>query len=645
MGGRSRQPMAEEPTFDEGADPFAPVDNDEEDEVADALAEELNNASREDLNRHEPEPIGQGYGSPTPMGMDASFMNPSAPAPVVGRPTTPKIWANAHLHPSVTALRVWKKQNGTPVLVGMIDKDANEEEFIQHFYEVMPKAGEGTGVFVIRPINMDGQEVREEITLPPISEYHTVLRQLRKARSGGDSGPSQYGYVPSPLAQASTDYQMKLIEHQMKLNDRRLEMTEHAAREAAERARIAFEKAAEERIELASRTAMSVESITERMMKSEAERTERALRAEEQRNQQTLGAQQGLTASLLQMQQTAAEREREAYDRRMREEESRRERERRELEDKRERDRLEYESRMERERLEWQRKYEQEKLEMAHKIERERIERDERQRREESERKMAHDARMREMELAAQRDREHAERMMQLQTQNRREEKSESIEGMIERAAKVASIFGIKPTDIVDRFLNPPETDDEDKPSAAAPIVEALGKVVAVGIEQFGQYAKAQAEMQGRAAAGPMGMPGMAPGGAMVPMGYLPHNLPQQPQAAAPQPVPVAAVQPGDAAAPVQAAVIPQSALPLAVQKNARNALRGLVKALRTSPQEKWAEVVGSAVAMEMAIYHYCKDVTIKAALVEAGADQGLIEALIAHPAVEMIPPDVPRGI
>jgi hypothetical protein len=89
----------------------------------------------------------------------------------------------------------------------------------------------------------------------------------------------------------------------------------------------------------------------------------------------------------------------------------------------------------------------------------------------------------------------------------------------------------------------------------------------------------------------------------------------------------------------------PQSTLPLPQQRAARTALRGLVKTLRGTPREGWDDTITLAIASELAIYQYVNDVSVRSALLEAGADEAfaaqIIEALRAS---DKVPNDLPYG-
>jgi hypothetical protein len=631
---RRQQPPVEPvyPSMDDDHDSEAAED-------ADDFAASMNDDQAVDLSDHEPPPIGGGFGAPPALGLDYGFgqYGSTAPQAAVGRPTSPPIWNNAHLFPSVTQLRVWKVVNGNPVLVGLIDAKANEEEFIQEFLPVMPSIGESPAKFMVRPVDRQGKEVREEIELPPIDPQHTILRRFRAAHNAQNPIP----IMPTPT-QDTSPLMLKLVD----VLERRVDRSEREAEE--ERKRLAEERAelARRHVEIADRTNMATEAVTERLMNQEATRNERILRQEQERaderarrdreyaaqqaelervrNEQTSTTLATLFQQSLNAQQQASERDRQAYERRVADEEARRRRDQEEYDRRMERERREAEDKRERERLEWEQKWAKERQEAEDRREREKREATERERERENERQRQHDLRMKEMELTAQRDREHAERMMALNTSR---EKGESIEGLLERGTKLLTMFGLKPAELVEKLTKEDDSTGE--------IVSTIGNIVATGIKTFGEVMKA------RQAATPA-VQGMLPNYLPPQPAPAPGQAPgQPPQAQAPNPQQSTQAQ---APTPTPEVVTPKSSLPLPVQRNARNALRTLVQELRRKPESEWIESITLAVTGEMAIYPYCKDVTLRAALLEAGAEPDIVARVLMHEAMNLIPNDVPRG-
>lgn len=628
---RPRRPVAfDAPTPDDepiafGADtddPLPPLEDDPGDDVASAL----NDTRRESLHAYEPSPIGSGSAS---MGM--SFGDDAGQ--IIGRPASPRIWSNAQLHSVVTQLRVWKKINGVPVLVGVIDKDASEEEFIRTFFEVMPAPGEGQAVFAVRPIDREGREIREEVTLPPISEHHTALKQIRQSRAAAAAAGIPIPHYMPPTPPAMDPALLKLVERAQEAADARMRIMEEEMKLARDAALKAQEQAAAERIDLAARTAMSVEAITERMMKQETERNSRMIEMERDRADKSTAAMSSVFAQMQAMMAASADREREAFERRLREDEAKREREQREYERRAAQAEREAEQKREREREEWERKA---------RIEKEDAERRERER--EAERQRQHDLRMKEMETSAQRDREHAERMIELA---RMREHGESIEGTVEKVGKVLSMIGMKPGDLVEKIMGGGKDDGEESGGTLAALAPLLGEGMKVLGEVVKAGVQARAGMPGMMPPGmmPPGMQGRAP---MLPPGYAPappqlpdYGYAQQQAIPAQMPVPAQAV-PAQSPVPMPQGVppqgvppqpvappAPQSTLPLSEQKNARVALRNLVKTLRTTKQEAWEDTITMALVSELAIVRYVQEIPVKAALIEAGADTPFADQII----------------
>ena len=336
----------------------------------------------------------------------------------VGRATSPRLFAQASQFPTCVQLRVWKWENGVPVGLGTIDATALEEDFVRKFYSAMPRRGEGRAQFRLRPIDIRGHELGQEITTV-ISEHHSAIKQMREAeeeeremrmygRGGGrfrgdDDGRN--GGTPQVIVEAP--HQSDSGEHMSHIADRMLEVVESRAKALEEALEIERERLreeegrrAQERIDLATNAAQGVQALTERAMKDEAQRAERALRAQQEQSQMLVttltsifAQQQGMSAQQAEAQRRAdeyrLEQERQRADRERREVEDRLRREREEYEARRVKDREEAEHRLRIEREEAARKFEQAKMELEMRLQREReeLDRKERREREEAERR------------------------------------------------------------------------------------------------------------------------------------------------------------------------------------------------------------------------------------------------------------------
>jgi len=88
--------------------------------------------------------------------------------------------------------------------------------------------------------------------------------------------------------------------------------------------------------------------------------------------------------------------------------------------------------------------------------------------------------------------------------------------------------------------------------------------------------------------------------------------------------------------------VATEAGLSMPTQKRARKALRVLVRKLSGTKQEDWFGHIANAIQNEIGIYHYVKAVTVRAALLEGGANDELaVRVMDAMRESGMIPADV----
>lgn len=344
-----------------------------------------------------------------------------------GRFSSPKLYAQASQFPSCTQLRVWKWENGIPVGLGVIDSEATEEDFVRQFLTAMPRQGEGRCQYKLRPIDIRGVELGQEISVV-ISEHHNAIQMYRGDDDGeeDEDGRGAYGEMN------------EMFQRAMGLAEDRARALEEALHDERERLRDEDSQRAQERVDLASNAAQGVQAVTERLMKDEALRADRAMQQQAQQNQTLVTT----LTSIFNQQQTMmqgsmeVQRQQDAY--RIEQERLRVERERQEAEERRRREREEAEYRRKAEGDEAERKIRQEREFMELRLQREaqmqerreRAEREERQLREQ-ERARQHEMALKQAELQAQRDREHAQHMMQMQQKQLAEERQR-----MERAAQ-----------------------------------------------------------------------------------------------------------------------------------------------------------------------------------------------------------------
>ena len=110
-------------------------------------------------------------------------------------------------------------------------------------------------------------------------------------------------------------------------------------------------------------------------------------------------------------------------------------------------------------------------------------------------------------------------------------------------------------------------------------------------------------------------------------------------------PAPIEAPVAAPAAEASTSALAQKAGLGLKAMKSARLGLRGLVKRVGASDEDKWEELIGSAILTEINILHYARAVTVKRAMLEAGADDELATRVIAAMrASSMVPQDMEYG-
>jgi hypothetical protein len=581
-----------------------------------------------------------------------------------GRATSPKLYAQAAQFPTCTQLRVWKWENGIPVGLGTIDSTSTEEDFVRQFLSAMPRRGEGRAQFKLRPIDIRGQELGQEITTV-ISEHHAALRAAREAEAEEKEAlRNPFANVP-PQGTDVGGEMSRMVEHMLATAEQRARSLEESLEMERERIRSEELRRTQERVDLATSAAQGVQAITERMMKDEQQRADRAMQMQQQQSQMLITTLTQIFSQQTMMQQQASDAARRADESRIEQERQRADRERQAAEDRRrlelqdleykrkiEREEAESRLRLERDDAERKMSREREELERREKREREEAERrerwfaEERSRREErearearerdTERQRQHERMMKELEQQSQRDREHAEKMLLLSQQTNNND-------VLGNAAKMLGQFGIAPNEILPRLfgMGGKEGDEDgDKPS---PWMEALPKIVGVVSDV------ARASMQAKAA---QPRPAPPPPQPMLPPPYGPpmeefrpprrervrrDDIPMPsfndeparepiitpPPEAGPPPAPPAPPPPN------LSEVAASKGIGLKAQKTARLALRTLIKQLSAAPEERWEELISMAIGNELAIYHYANAVTVRAAMLENGATPELVHKVI----------------
>jgi len=686
--------------------------------------------------------IGGGRGKKSEMfGEDAEH--------AMGRASSPRLYAQAAQFPACVQLRVWKWENGVPVGLGAIDATATEEDFVRQFFSAMPRRGEGRAQFKLRPIDIRGHELGQEVTTV-ISEHHAAIRRMREAeeeeremrlygRGGGRFGRGEdngNGGQPTVVVESpqsdGTEHMGHAMDRMLDVVESRAKALEDALEMERERVREEEKQRAQERIDLATNAAQGVQVLTERMMKDDQVRQQQSLRAQQEQSQMMLTT---LTTIFTQQQSMAAqqaEMQRRADEYRIEQERQRAERERREVEDRLKREREEYEARRAKEREEAdyrlrlereeaQRKFEQAKMELEVRLQREReeMERKERREREEAERRekwfseerarreerearesrereesrarreqmereesrereaernRQHELRVKEMEAQATRDREHAERMAAMAKLELETRATAQGGDSLGSTLKLFSQFGIPPEEVFPRVFGMgggkgDEGDGEEKEAgwtAALPAIMGVLGEVAKAASARGAAPRPAPPMPQQFVSGPpmvappqqRAMPRPVQQARPAPR-PLPAPPPDMPQQRAPQREAVAVEEPLppfpdvseiEQAAPVAAPpslseVAKAAGMTLKQQKSARIALRSLLKQMQNAEEEKWEELIGTAIMGEISIFHYVKAVTVRAAMIEAGADEAFTTRVIAAMRQSsLVPEDLPYG-
>jgi hypothetical protein len=605
-------------------------------DIDDLMDEELEGLN-DPLTEHLPEPP-----TLTGRGSSVEMFGETAYTPV-GRATSPPLFAQASLFPQCQQLRLWQSVNGQPSGLGTIPATATEEDLIMAYPEAMPGPGEVRKTFIVRPLDANGRELGQEIPVH-ISEHHAMLQQMRRGVARGQAAPM--------MPQGMAPEQLGLLNRTMDLSEYRARQAEEALKSERERLLERDHQLAQERVDLAANAAQSVQAMSERMLESDQNRHQQAVEAERARNEAALtftsnvfGTQIESMRADREMMAERARADREA-DRSRHEQSLERLRAEAKLADaerdaKIARETRDYEARIRREADDWQRRMDREREESKDRRERE----DAARKAEDAERQRVHELKLKEMELSATRDREHAERMMQLSTQKQDAAKGTDLIALVQQGKTLLDTAGIDLKDIVGMvggggggaWMEMFTTLAEQVGGVAEKALEAKAAQArrapappppGFGLQQLTGPApwmnpaqQAQPPWAGVTAQQPQYVPG--PGGVPVmAQQWAPSNI--EGQAVRQEPL----VTPPPAAPPAPEG--PKTTLGLKAQKTARAALRELVGVLRQSPEEDWGTAAMIAIGNEMTIYHYAQDVSVQYALQEAQCPPEMITQLIA---------------
>jgi len=611
-----------------------------------------------------------------------------------GRSISPKLYAQAAKFPSCSQLRVWKWENGIPVGLGAIDAMSSEEDLVREFFAAMPKKGEGRCQFKLRPIDINGAEMGQEVTVL-ISEHHAAIQRIRRMKEDEDSQDYRRGHLEEehqPHDQFAPQW-----DRMMGMGEKRAELLERQLEDEREALRRREEQRMQEQVDLATSAAQGVQVLTERMMADESKRAERAMAMQTEQSQTLIttltsifAQQQTMLQSQMETQRRQdeyrLEQERQRFERERAEGDARRDRERLELEERRRRERDEYERKMQAERENLERKLLREQKDMEMRMQREREEqhfkvtreKEERQSRErwfaeerlrkeaqeredarqrELDRQRQHERMMRELEVQQQKDREHAERMMILSKQELQNKAMGGLGEMLPMATGMLKKMGLDPKDVVQKIFAP----EEQQQSAWA---DTLPKILGAGADI------ARVALSGGAAVSPIGsQPQLVPQISQDEFAEIDYRqqmermrqpVPEMPYSdeviggeedqvisyhnttlSTPPPT-----EPKPTAPSSNMDIASKAGMTLGEQRDARNGLTLLVQTLHGSDQGTWEGHITSGIMAEPQIFTYIQAVSVRSAIREAGADATLTENIVkALQSSALVPGDVNYGV
>ena len=573
----------------------------------------------------------------------------------MGRSTSPPLFAQVANFPTCHQLRVWVLENGIPCGLGVIAATSAEEDLIREFYHAMPGEGEGRKQFKLRPIDITGQEMGQEINLM-ISEHHSDLQ--RKRRMGYDEESEE-----DEISVTAASEMSRMFDRMMEASQQKSRALENALEDERSRLRVQEDSRAQERVDMATNAAQGVQVLTERMMVDESRRNESAVRMQQEQNQTMVTTLTSIFAQQQTMMQGSMEaarrgdeyrleQERQRANREREDEIVRRERERREADERFRQTREEAEIKLRTEREYLERRLLREQKEMEFRLQREREEaerrsqrdREEREARErwlseersrrdqveressserESERQRRHDRMVSEAQASTQRDREHAERMMTLSKIEMSNSAMGGLGELLPKATGFLKTMGVEPGDLVQRLLGPPEEESGT--------MELISSALGVAGEVAKGYIASKAPIPLASVQAPPRM--------------LPSHPPSSPDSAAMEGAFAPSASSPGGSPSVQTTPATSAGLSLQDQKKARMTLRKLVQVLGVKPPAEWEEIMLRTFGAEPSIYEYIKAVTVRSALYEAGAsDHMVIEILRGLKESTLVPADIPFG-
>ena len=540
--------------------------------------------------------------------------------PSVGRAYTPPMWAHQSTFPQVRQLRVWMLDNGIQTSVGTIPGGASEEDLIRRYPNAMPQPGDGYHTFILRPVDNLGGPVGQEFSLQ-ISEHHAALRSARKGSSDAPNGGSVFGlgFDPGTLITRSLD--------NAQAERQRAESIMTAERERYTELQA---QTAQERVDLAGNAVETVQTMAQRMMDADHARADSWQQSQAAQSENMLAGQGKLYESLAEMQagntntvmqilaQQASRQEdsrrHELEDLRRRQED---ERARRLAEEERLRDRLN--SDRQRDREDFQYRLEVMKLEAK-------------------EREAGREREAQRQQLMGQheqdRQRQHSERMMQLQMAALNQSNGTNFLESAVKWAGMAKAAGIDLGDVVGRVMGRTDgADMEGWASLAETVVQGGGEIVKEAIRAKAAVTTKKTEAETTKAVAQLQVDSLSQGIDWDDLEDEDEDDDLDELAET--------IDSSKASGPT-----PQSQAPthmtLSDEREARGAARELVTEIRSLPVESWQSILVRIIQRTPSLVALCKEEGVRNVATQAGASPEmaalLVEALQASP---LVPPEI----
>jgi hypothetical protein len=269
---------------------------------------------------------------------------------------------------------------------------------------------------------------------------------------------------------------------------------------------------------------------------------------------------------------------------------------------------------------------------------------------------------LKDVEMSAQRDREHQERMLTLSKMELKNEQSAGGLNILGNAAGLLKQFGVDPTEILPRLFAPEQDEKGGWLDALPKLLGAASDVVGatIGKKQPPQLPggvhpallppPVPGQMYGAEGYPGGPPPGGPPPGGPPPGGLSPEGMPLMPgQPLGPEEEEAPETQMQETPAQTRTRMLSDEAtagsVGLGAQKDARIALRNLIRGIRQSPEDEWTQLIIQALQAELAIYHYVNAVTVRAALLEAGATPPMVDSIcLLMQASPVVPEELPYG-